>query len=108
MLDAGLLMIRLGDRTDVSRARRAKAVPLVRGLRPERYGGGLDGVRCMKPGALMAVLAGLMELVAIVKVHGPNGYWSTSNGYEYNLVLIAVSVGVAMTGAGAYSLDALL
>ena len=24
--------------------------------------------------------------MAIVKVHGPNGLWSTANGYEYNLL----------------------
>lgn len=80
----------------------------------------------------MAVLAGLMELLggallaaglftplaaalitvtmlgAIVKVHGKNGVWSTTNGYEYPLVLIAVAIAVALTGAGSYSLDALL
>lgn len=47
-------------------------------------------------------------LVAIVKVHGANGYWSTQNGYEYNLAILAVAIGVAITGAGQYSLDALL
>jgi putative oxidoreductase len=86
----------------------------------------------MKPGVTMAILAGLMELVggllfalglltplagilialtmvaAIVKVHGVNGYWSTQNGYEYNLAILAVAIGIAITGAGAYSLDALI
>ncbi|MGN7454497.1 DoxX family protein [Paenibacillus pasadenensis] len=85
-----------------------------------------------KPGALMAVLAGgaellgglllalglwvwvaaalivLTMLVAIVKVHGANGIWSTANGYEYNLVLIAAALAIGFTGAGAYSIDALL
>ncbi|CDN41767.1 Putative oxidoreductase MhqP [Paenibacillus sp. P22] len=85
-----------------------------------------------KPGVLMAVLAGLSELlgglllalglwvwiaaaliiipmlVAIAKVHGANGIWATSNGYEYNLVLIAIALAVAFTGAGAYSIDAIL
>lgn len=83
----------------------------------------------IKPGVLMAVLAGLAEigggllfaaglfteagaalivltmLIAIVKVHGKNGYWITSNGIEYNFVLIAVAVGIALTGAGDFSLD---
>ncbi|MEF3313185.1 DoxX family protein [Paenibacillus sp. GYB004] len=86
----------------------------------------------MRPGLQMAFMAGLLELaggllfalglftpvaaacivitmlVAIVKVHGRNGLWVTSGGIEYNLVLIAVALTVAMSGAGAYSLDARL
>jgi putative oxidoreductase len=86
----------------------------------------------IKPGATMALLAGLTELIggllftlglltplagvmiagtmvmAIVKVHGPNGLWATENGYEYNLILIAVTIGVALTGPGQYALDAFL
>lgn len=85
----------------------------------------------IKPGKTMALFAGLSEfvggllfvlglitplaslliivtmLVAIVKVHAPNGFWATSNGYELNLVYLLVALGVALTGAGAYSLDAL-
>jgi putative oxidoreductase len=83
----------------------------------------------MKPGVTMALFAGLAELIggilfavgfltplaalliagtmimAIVKVHAPNGLWATSNGYEYNLTLLAVAIGVALTGPGKYSLD---
>lgn len=101
------------------------------GYGPKGTGGWLESIG-VKPGVVMAVVAGLMELVggllfaaglitpvaaalivmtmlvAIVKVHGQNGLWATSNGYEYNLVLIAIAIGVALTGAGAYSLDALL
>ena len=86
----------------------------------------------IKPGVTMALLAGLTELIggilftlglltplagimiagtmvmAIVKVHAPNGLWATENGYEYNLILIAVTIGVALTGAGQYALDAFL
>ncbi|CAM3589600.1 DoxX family protein [Aeromicrobium ponti] len=86
----------------------------------------------MKPGVTMALLAGLAELIggimftlglltplagimiagtmvmAIVKVHFSNGLWATSNGYEYNLTLLAVAMGVALTGPGLYSLDAFL
>lgn len=84
----------------------------------------------MKPGTTMAVLAGLTEfiggalfalglltpfagvliagtmVVAIIKVHGPNGLWITANGYEYNLTLIAVAIGIALIGPGRYALDA--
>ncbi|MCO7125011.1 DoxX family protein [Sporolactobacillus shoreicorticis] len=86
----------------------------------------------IKPGFLMAVLAGLSEfiggilftlglltplagiiiagtmIVAIATVHGKNGYWATQNGFEYNLLIFAVSIGIALTGAGTYSIDALL
>ncbi|KSU61850.1 oxidoreductase [[Bacillus] enclensis] len=86
----------------------------------------------MKPGVTLALLAGLSEfvggllfvlglltplagiliaatmLMAIIKVHGQNGIWVTSNGYEYNLTLIAVAIGVALIGPGQYALDAFL
>jgi putative oxidoreductase len=86
----------------------------------------------MKPGVSMALLAGLAELVggilfalglltplagiiitgtmvmAIAKVHGPNGIWATSNGYEYNLTLLAVAIGIALVGPGQYALDAFI
>ena len=86
----------------------------------------------MKPGITMALLAGLAELVggvlfafglltplagimiagtmvmAIVKVHGPNGLWATENGYEYNLTLLAITIGIALIGPGQYALDSFL
>jgi len=85
----------------------------------------------MKPGKTMAFLAGLGELVggllftfglltpigailialtmivAIAKVHGPNG-WIKPNGYEYNLLLIVVAIGIALVGPGTYAIDSLL
>ena len=101
------------------------------GYGPKGTGGWMDSIG-MKPGIVMAVAAGLMELVggalfasglftplaavlialtmlgAIVKVHGKNGIWETANGYEYPLVLLVVVIGIALTGAGAYSLDAII
>ncbi|NHC40586.1 DoxX family protein [Bacillus sp. MM2020_1] len=86
----------------------------------------------MKPGVTMALLAGVAELIggllftlglltplagimiagtmlmAIVKVHAPNGLWSTANGYEYNLTIIAVAIGIALIGPGQYALDSFL
>ena len=83
----------------------------------------------MKPGVTMALFAGLAELIggilfavgfltplaalliagtmimAIVKVHAPNGLWATSNGYEYNLTLLAVAISIALIGPGKYALD---
>jgi len=99
------------------------------GYGPKGTGGWMDSIG-IKPGVFMAVLVGAAELVggalfalglftpfaaaliavtmigAIATVHGKNGLWVTSNGYEYNAVLIAAVVAVALTGAGAYSLDA--
>lgn len=101
------------------------------GYGPKGTGGWLESIG-VKPGVAMAVVAGLMELVggilfaaglltplaaalivltmlvAIVKVHGQNGLWATANGYEYNLVLLAIAIGVALTGAGDFSLDAII
>ncbi|BFH63727.1 DoxX family protein [Paenibacillus azoreducens] len=82
----------------------------------------------VKPGVLAAIVIGLFEFAggllfaagvltplaaamiavtmigAIVTVHGKNGFWATQNGYEFNLILLAVVVGVALTGPGAYHL----
>jgi putative oxidoreductase len=101
------------------------------GYGPKGTGGWMESVG-IKPGVLMAVFAGLLELVggtlltvglftplagiliglamigAIVKVHYKNGVWITANGYEYSLVLFTVAVGIALIGAGDYSLDALI
>jgi len=86
----------------------------------------------MKPGVSVALFAGLAELIggilftlglltplagimiagtmvmAIIKVHGPNGLWATANGYEYNLTLMSVAIGIALIGPGKYALDAFL
>lgn len=51
-----------------------------------------------------AGFTGLM-LVAGWSVNRPNGFFSANHGYEYNLVLAVVAVGVAITGPGRYSLD---
>jgi len=86
----------------------------------------------MKPGVTLALFAGLAELIggslfalglltplagmmiagtmvmAIVKVHAANGLWATANGYEYNVTLLAVAIGIALMGPGQYALDAFL
>jgi putative oxidoreductase len=52
-----------------------------------------------------AALSGVM-LTAIRKVHLKNGPWSTNGGYEYNLVLLALLMGLADDGPGKLSMDA--
>ena len=46
-------------------------------------------------------------LVAAVSVHVKQGFFITSGGFEYNLVLGVAGLVVAFTGPGALSLDAL-
>ncbi|MGP7818945.1 DoxX family protein [Niallia sp. 01092] len=85
----------------------------------------------IKPGKIMALVAGLGEFIggllflfglltpigsilisitmimAIIKVHGSNGFWASSNGYELNLLYLIVVISIAFTGAGIFSLDTL-
>ncbi|MDF2681454.1 MAG: DoxX family protein [Brevibacillus sp.] len=127
MLDLGLLIIRLVIGLSFAAHGTQKLFGWFGGYGLKGTGGWLDSIG-VKPGVLMALLAGLGELVggllfaagvgtwvgalliaftmliAIVKVHGQNGYWATQNGYEYNLTLIAVAIGVALIGPGAYVL----
>jgi putative oxidoreductase len=127
----GLLIIRLIVGLSFAAHGTQKLFGWFGGYGPKGTGGFFDSIG-IKPGVFMAVMAGLSELVggllfalglwtwvgaafivltmliAIVKVHGKHGFWVTSNGIEYNLALIAVAVGVALIGAGAYSLDAVI
>ncbi len=50
-----------------------------------------------------AILIVLTMVGAIFTVHGKNG-WMKQGGYEYNLVLLAIAVGIALIGPGAYTL----
>ncbi len=44
-------------------------------------------------------------VVAILSVHLPNGFFTNNNGYEFPLVLLAASIGLAVAGAGEAALD---
>jgi putative oxidoreductase len=46
-----------------------------------------------------AAIAATM-IVAIWKVHGPNGFFSTQRGYEYNLMILAVCAALILAGPG--------
>jgi putative oxidoreductase len=54
-----------------------------------------------------AAIAGSM-LVAVALVHLPKGFFVSKGGYEFNLAIIAAVAALALTGPGAYSLDAAL
>lgn len=131
MLASGLLLLRLVVGLLLVGHGAQKLFGWFGGYGPKGTGAWMESVG-IKPGVFMAVSAGLMELLggvlfalglltplaalfitvtmlgAIFKVHGQNGIWATANGYEYPLVLIAVVIGIALTGAGSYSIDAIL
>jgi len=46
-------------------------------------------------------------LMAIFKSHWKNGFWNSKRGLEFPLALLAMGVGIGLTGPGMYSLDAL-
>lgn len=86
----------------------------------------------LEPGYLMALLAGSAEffggialllglltrpaaivsaftmLVAIFSVHFSNGLFMSNNGYEYALSLFAITLALAIQGAGRFAIDNLL
>jgi putative oxidoreductase len=70
----------------------------------ELVGGVLFAAGLLTPLGAFAI-AGSM-LVAVAAVHWPNGFWNAKRGYEFNLVILAAVIGVALTGPGAYSIDA--
>ncbi|HLO02393.1 MAG TPA: DoxX family protein [Symbiobacteriaceae bacterium] len=127
MFNLGLLLIRLVFGLTFAAHGTQKLFGWFGGYGLEGTGGWLESIG-IKPGKLNALVAGLGELigglllalgvgmpiaaflitaamlVAIAKVHGKNGYWATAGGYEYNLAIIAVAIGMALVGPGAYTL----
>ncbi|WP_342044779.1 DoxX family protein [Bacillus sp. OTU530] len=127
MMDTGLLIIRLVVGILFIGHGAQKLFGWFGGYGLKGTGGWLESIG-VKPGVFMAFLAGAGELVggllfaagvftwagaalititmlvAIFTVHGKSGLWSTQNGFEYNLVLIAAAIGVALSGPGAYTL----
>ena len=55
------------------------------------------------PFAALAIVAAMT--VAIVLVHGRNGFFNSAGGLEFNLVIAAAGVALAATGPGRFSLD---
>ncbi len=86
----------------------------------------------LNPGMLMALLAGSAEffggiflilgllvrpsalvlaftmVIAVLLVHLPHGFFMSNNGYEYALVLLAISVALLIRGAGSVSVDSVI
>jgi putative oxidoreductase len=84
------------------------------GLRPGRVYAAVNGVAEFGGGALLglglltplgaAAIAGVM-FVAIATVHWRNGFFNSSGGYEFNLLIVAAAIGLAFTGPGKISID---
>jgi len=85
------------------------------GLRPGMFFAVLAGVLELAAGLLLLIglltpLAGLIitgvMIVAIARVTGQGGFvMARGVGYEYNLILIAAAVALAISGPGRLSLD---
>jgi putative oxidoreductase len=86
------------------------------GLTPGRAHATVNGLAEFGGGALLilglltplgaAAVAGVM-FVAIATVHWRNGFFNSSGGYEFNLLIVAAAVALAFTGPGKISIDAL-
>jgi putative oxidoreductase len=82
--------------------RRPLAMAVLAGL--AEFGGGmLLAAGLVTP--LAAFVLAVVMLNAIATVHWSKGFWSTGGGYEFNLAILAVTVGLAATGPGRFSLD---
>ncbi|MED3561278.1 oxidoreductase [Bacillus sp. MUM 116] len=128
MLDIGLLIIRLAVGLTFVGHGAQKLFGWFGGPGVVKFGEFLGSMGIKTGGRTWAILCGLFELIggllfssgiftwfgailiiivmidAIFTVHGKNGFWLTDGGYEYNFILIAVVLGVALTGPGAYVL----
>lgn len=127
MEDLGLLIIRIIIGIVFMFYGAQKLFGLFGGYGIKGTGGWFESIG-VKPGNVAAVLAGAGELLsgllfilglflpvaaviitiimlgAIVKVHGSKGFANGAGGYEYNLVLIIVAIGIALIGPGAFAI----
>jgi putative oxidoreductase len=86
------------------------------GFKPARLHAVVVGLAEFGGGALLALglltplgaaaVAGVM-LVAIATVHWSNGFFNSSGGYEFNLLIAATAIALAITGPGEISIDRL-
>ena len=70
------------------------------------FGGGVSLVLGLITPLGAAAVAGVM-LVAVATVHWSNGFFNASGGYEFNLLIIATAIALAITGPGEVSIDRL-
>src|SRR5919205_3071742 len=73
------------------------------GLALTECAGLLSALGFLTPLAALGIVVVMLNAVALV--HFKNGFWAGKGGYEFNLVLLTVSVAVAATGPGRISVD---
>ena len=84
------------------------------GFKPARLHAAVVGLAEFGGGALLALglltplgaaaVAGVM-FVAIATVHWSNGFFNACGGYEFNLLIAATAIALAITGPGEFSID---
>lgn len=84
------------------------------GFRPARLHALVNGLAEFGGGVLLALglltplgaaaVAGVM-FVAIATVHWPNGFFNSSGGYEFNLLIATTAIALASIGPGEISID---
>jgi len=128
MEDVGLLIIRIMVGIVFLYYGSQKLFGLFGGHGIKGTGGWFESIG-VKPGIPTAFLSGLGEFVngilmilglflpvaaviitiimagAIVKVHGSKGFAAGGGGFEYNLMLIVVAIGLALIGPGAFAIS---
>ena len=85
--------------------RPGRLMALMAGL-AELVGGILVAVGFLTPLAALALIA--VMVVAVLTVHLRNGFFAQNGGYEFNLALAGMALTLLLAGAGALSLDSVL
>jgi putative oxidoreductase len=52
---------------------------------------------------LCSLMIAIIMVVAIVKIHGPKGFFMMKGGFEYQLLIISACISLMITGGGKYS-----
>src|SRR4051812_34567908 len=129
--DAAVLLLRLGVGLTFAAHGAQKAFGWWGGPGRERWRGAIAGMG-FRPVALFAYASILAELVAglllaaglltpvaaavliaqsvviLLHVHWPKGFWNGKGGVEFPLTLLVGAAAIALLGAGAVSVDALI
>jgi putative oxidoreductase len=72
----------------------------------ETFGGAAIALGAATPVAAGGLIATMVT--AMRKVHGRNGFFNTTGGYEFNLTLIAALLAIVADGPGPVSMDAVV
>ena len=53
---------------------------------------------------ISAAAIAIIMIVAIVKIHGPKGFFMSQGGYEYQMLILGAAISLIFTGSGKISL----